>query len=319
MRLARPSMPRKCRTRGPADPEEYLGPPEVQRRRLVEPLPQQVGRLHTLGLRYLLDGLERWGPESALEHRPEEVRAGNPPRNPAPYCPRHSRHEGVAESAGCIIARVATRIQNGFVCGATIKTIAMMRLPPRFVAEAATAASRRRDRSRLRSRRRGGRTVGVADWLGAFRVLHEKARQGTLSPAESDTYLAGREELARALFVPRGLAVVRSEERRKALRVARALQVDLATPETSTRAVTLSISAGGFSVLLAKAPASGEEMKVSLRLPGADPILATVVPVGVKPQVESVNVSFTFKDLSDADRERLEFLIFDTALSQLAK
>ncbi len=161
--------------------------------------------------------------------------------------------------------------------------------------------------------------MGRADWLGAFRVLHEKARQGKLSSAESDTYLAGREELARALFVTRGLAVVRSEERRKALRVARALQVDLATPETSTRAVTLSISAGGFSVLLAKAPAPGEEMKVSLRLPGADPILATVVPVGVKPQVESVNVSFTFKDLSDADRARLEFLIFDTALSQLAK
>ncbi len=40
--------------------------------------------------------------------------------------------------------------------------------------------------------------------------------------------------------------------------------------------------------------------------PGAEPIVATVVPVGVKPQPGSVSVSFVFKNLSDADRERLD-------------
>ncbi len=160
--------------------------------------------------------------------------------------------------------------------------------------------------------------MDLADWLREFRALHEKARKGTLFSEESAAYLAGREELARALIAAQGLPVERSQERRKALRVAQALQVDLEGPVT-TRTVTSNISVGGFAVLLANAPARGKEMKCSLRLPGADPILATVVPVGVKPEVGSVRVSFAFKSLSDADRERLEFLIFDTALSQIAR
>ncbi len=161
--------------------------------------------------------------------------------------------------------------------------------------------------------------MDLAEWLREFRALHERARQGRLSSEESTAYQAGRDELARALIVAQGLAVDPSHERRKALRVARALQVDLETPLTSTRAVTSNVSVGGFAVLLAKTPAHDEEMKCSLRVPGAEPILAVVVPVGAKPQPGSVSVSFAFKNLSDADRERLEFLVLDTALSQLAK
>ncbi len=161
--------------------------------------------------------------------------------------------------------------------------------------------------------------MDLAQWLWEFRALHEKARRGTLTTDESAAYLAGREELARALIVAQGLALDPSQQRRKALRVARALQVELETPLTSTRAVTSNLSVGGFAVLLARAPGHDEEMRCSLRVPGADPILATVVPVGVKPQPGSVSVSFAFKKLSDGDRERLEFLVFDTALAQLAK
>ncbi len=95
--------------------------------------------------------------------------------------------------------------------------------------------------------------------------------------------------------------------------------MDLEAPDSQIRAVTSTISVGGFSILLAKGPPPGEEMKCSLRLPGKDRIVATVVPVGAKPQGENVSASFIFKKLSDSDRERLELLIFDTVLSQLAK
>ncbi len=49
--------------------------------------------------------------------------------------------------------------------------------------------------------------------------------------------------------------------------------------------MTIDLSVGGFGALLAKAPP----------------------------------VCFAFKDISEADRERLELLIFDTVLAQMAR
>ncbi len=161
--------------------------------------------------------------------------------------------------------------------------------------------------------------VDLAEWLRAFRLLHERARSGKLSSADRADYQAARDELARALIDAQRLAVDPTEPPRNALRVARALQVDLEAPASRERAVTATVSAGGFSVLLAKAPPPHKEMKCSIRIPGGEPIVATVVPAGAKPQLASTQVSFVFKNLGDADRERLEFLIFDTALSQLSK
>ncbi len=66
--------------------------------------------------------------------------------------------------------------------------------------------------------------IHLAEWLRKFRAPHERARNGTLSSEQSAAYVAGREELARALIVAQGLAVDPSQQRRKALRVARALQ-----------------------------------------------------------------------------------------------
>ncbi len=161
--------------------------------------------------------------------------------------------------------------------------------------------------------------VELAEWLREFRALHERARQGALTPDESATYLAGRDELARALIVAQGLAIHPSQPPRKALHVAVALQVELDTSVLSIRAVTSTVSVGGFAVLMARAPPPGEKVRCSIRIPGGDRIAATVAPADVKPQGENVSVSFVFKDLRASDRERLEFLVFDTVLSQLAK
>lgn len=161
--------------------------------------------------------------------------------------------------------------------------------------------------------------MGLAEWLRTFRVMHEKARQGTLSDEDTCAYQADRDELARAFIAAQRLTVNPAENRRQALRVARALQVDLETRVTHVRAMTQTLSIGGFSALLAKAPSPTEEITCSIRMPGADPLVATVVPASVTPQPGSVRVSFVFKKLPDPDRERLEFLIFDTVLAQLVK
>jgi len=159
----------------------------------------------------------------------------------------------------------------------------------------------------------------LAEWLQAFRALHERARSGSLSPDDRSAYLAGREELARALVAAQQLTVTPGMRPREALRVARALQVDLETPLSRERATTMTLSIGGFSALLAKAPRPDEALKCTLRIPGGDSIETTARPVGTKPQPGSVHVSFAFGKLGEAERERLELLIFDTVLAQLAR
>jgi hypothetical protein len=160
--------------------------------------------------------------------------------------------------------------------------------------------------------------MALADWLRVFRTLHEKAKKGELAGTDASDYRAGCDELARALMAAQRLTLRPGEVPRHALRVARALQVDLETPVSHVRAMTVDLCVGGFAVLVAKAPPPNEEQSATLRIPGGEPLVATVMPAEVKPQPGSVRVSFTFRKLSDGDRERLERLVMDTALSHLA-
>ncbi|MGC3998530.1 MAG: PilZ domain-containing protein [Anaeromyxobacter sp.] len=158
----------------------------------------------------------------------------------------------------------------------------------------------------------------LADWLRSFRQLHERARRGQLSPAEAETYRGGRDELARALLAAQRLTVKPGETPRQALRVARALQVDLDMLTSTARAITIDISTGGFSCLLAKAPPMGDEVSVALRVPGAEPLKGKARVVDVKPQAGNVRVCFSYVGLEQADRERIELFVFDSVLAQLS-
>jgi hypothetical protein len=160
--------------------------------------------------------------------------------------------------------------------------------------------------------------MALADWLRVFRTVHDKAKAGGLAPKDLEDYRAGCDELARALMAAQRLPLRPGEPPRHQLRVARALQVDLETPLSRVRAMTVDVSVAGFSVLAAKAPPAGEEQTATVRVPGGEPVVATVVPAELKQQPGTVRVSFTFKKLADAERQRLELLVIDTALSQLA-
>lgn len=159
--------------------------------------------------------------------------------------------------------------------------------------------------------------MSLADWLRVFRTLHERAMKGELTGTDADDYRAGCDELARALMAAQRLTLKPGEAPRHALRVARALQVDLETAVSRVRATTVDLCVGGFSVLVAKAPAN-EEHTANLRVPGGESIVTGVMPGEVKQQAGTVRVSFTFKKLQEVDRKRLELLVIDTALSQLA-
>jgi c-di-GMP-binding flagellar brake protein YcgR len=83
------------------------------------------------------------------------------------------------------------------------------------------------------------------------------------------------------------------------------------------RAVTQEISVGGFSVLLAKSPPTDEEVKVKLRLPGAEPVGLRARVVNAVVQPGSVRVSFQFQGLGPEEREQIEFAVFDGVLQNI--
>lgn len=160
--------------------------------------------------------------------------------------------------------------------------------------------------------------MSLGEWLSTFREMHEKARRKQLSPADLGTYRKGRDELAYALLAAQRLTLKPGETPRRALRVARAMQVDLDLLTARERAITIDVSTGGFSCLLAKAPPLGDEVGISMRIPASEPLVCRARIADVKPQSGNVRVAFQFLALSEDDRERLELFVFDTVLAQLS-
>jgi PilZ domain-containing protein len=161
--------------------------------------------------------------------------------------------------------------------------------------------------------------MSLADWLAEFRGLHQRAAADQLSPPEWVAYRQGREELARALLAAQRLSLKPGETPRQALRVARALQVDLEWPKGQVRALTMDLSVGGFAALLAKAPATTDEVKFTMRLPGGSDLSGRARVADIRVQPANVRVALAFQGLSESDRDRLELVVFDTVLQQLAR
>jgi len=160
--------------------------------------------------------------------------------------------------------------------------------------------------------------MSLSQWLSDFRDLHERARRKTLSERDTAIYRQGRDELARALLAAQRLTLKPGETPRQALRVARALQVDLDLLTSRERAITIDLSTGGFSCLLAKAPPLGDEIGYSMRIPASDPLAGRARIADVKPHSGNVRVAFQLVGMPPEDKERLELFVFDTVLAQLA-
>jgi hypothetical protein len=160
--------------------------------------------------------------------------------------------------------------------------------------------------------------MDLAEWVSAFRALHEKAKRDALSSVEDQDYRAQRESLAKAFVAAQRLTRQPDQAPREALRVALVLQVDLESRVRMERLATSELSLGGFSARMARAPAPDEELSVTLRLPGAEPVGTRVKVVGVKAQPGFVLVSFSFIKLDGAAAERLEIAVFDHVLAQIS-
>lgn len=159
--------------------------------------------------------------------------------------------------------------------------------------------------------------MDLGQWLSELRTLHEKARAGTLGPAEQKDYRARRAELVRALLSAQCLTRQPGQSARQSLRVARALQAELVGPGRRDRLTTFDVSAGGFSAPMGTAPVNGEMFTATLRLPGTDPLVTPVKVVASVPMVGYFRVSFSFGRMDPAAAERLDMSILDMVLQQL--
>jgi hypothetical protein len=154
-------------------------------------------------------------------------------------------------------------------------------------------------------------------WLDQFSRLHAKARAGKLSQSEQVSYLERRDELARALVAAQRLSVLPGQTPRQALRVARALQIDLELPGGRVRAMTQNISSGGFAALLGQLPNEAESIGFSLKQPGApEPILGRCRVRDIQKRAGNHLVSFAFEALSPEAQERIEMTLFDAVMEQ---
>jgi c-di-GMP-binding flagellar brake protein YcgR len=161
--------------------------------------------------------------------------------------------------------------------------------------------------------------MSLAEWISRFRAMHERAKEGRLSPEERGGYHSAREELARAFVAAQRVQTRPDQKARQAIRVSRALQADLDLPSEKEmiRATTLDLSVGGFGALLAKAPPPNEKARFTLRLPGGERLQGEARVVGTQQGLGSARVAFRFEGLGGDAIERIELLVFDTVLEQL--
>jgi hypothetical protein len=160
--------------------------------------------------------------------------------------------------------------------------------------------------------------MSFSDWIRQFRQLHAEAKKGTLAHDDLSDYRTACDEFARALITAQRLPLRPGEPPRHALRVARALQVELESPVTQLRVATVDLGVAGFSAILPKPPRLGDEFSCRLKLPAGDPLETTVTATEVKQQPGSARISFAFPKLSDETKGRIEAVVIDTALSQIA-
>jgi len=156
--------------------------------------------------------------------------------------------------------------------------------------------------------------MDLTESLKEFRCLHQGAKAGTLGPPDLATYRAARDKLARQLLTAQHLALPPGKRQRRSLRVARALLLELEFQDGTVRATTLQLSSGGLAALLASAPQIGEVVKLSLGIPGGQPLQADARVVAVKEHLGNAMTSFQFLGLGEAEAERLEKFVFDAVL-----
>jgi hypothetical protein len=160
--------------------------------------------------------------------------------------------------------------------------------------------------------------TSLAEWVVAFRALHQQARSGKLDAPTLARYEQDREVLAKALLIAQRLSVKPGNTARQTLRVALTLPVELSFGAHHERATTLDLGLGGFAAFLSKPLGVLERggFMLTLRSVGGS-VSGRARVVNVQRKGKPYRVAFAFEDLSPQDTQRLDIEIFDAALATI--
>ena len=159
--------------------------------------------------------------------------------------------------------------------------------------------------------------IRLKHWLSQFCAWHEQYRKGELPADLLEEYQQACADLCETLVLAQRLEI-RAGGTRQALRVARAIPVELDLRAGKVTALTQDISVSGLSALVGNAPEVGTQIAFRLKL-GRD--VAVVVGrcrvVAAIPVQGSVRMAVVFEEISDDARLRIENLVIDAISAEI--
>jgi hypothetical protein len=159
--------------------------------------------------------------------------------------------------------------------------------------------------------------VRLKQWLAQFCTWHEQYRKGELPPDDLPTYKEARADLSMTLVLAQRLEI-RTDGARRAVRMARAMQVEFGLRSGKITALTQDLSVSGLSALVGEAPDVGTEITFRLKMGrDVDPVVGQARVVAAIPFHGSVRMAVAFDGISEDDRLRIEDLVFDAICAEM--
>lgn len=154
-----------------------------------------------------------------------------------------------------------------------------------------------------------------AQWLAAFRALHDQAKKAPLDPNGADRYRAMKDELARSLLQSEGKRAEGNAPPRRQFKVPTVHQIEVAGLH---RATTTELSCTGFTALVPAMIKEGQLIGFVLSLARSqEPIRGDcIVQAALKQPNQLVRLTCTFTKLEESQLERIEQTLFDVALTR---
>lgn len=152
------------------------------------------------------------------------------------------------------------------------------------------------------------------EFIAAFRVLHERAKKGALTPAERAQYATARTQFGTIVSISQQLGHA-GVTLRANLRMATMLKVEL-RPDGGEplRTNTIDLSSRGFAVLMNRSMKVGSGAAFTIHLPAQ--ISGQCNVASSHPQSGSFRVSFKFEPLPPPAQESLDIALIDAVLSR---
>lgn len=158
--------------------------------------------------------------------------------------------------------------------------------------------------------------MAAHDFVAELRVLHDRARTGSLAAKDRLRYEELRSLLVRMTVAGQSLGHA-GPTLRSDLRVAKMLKVEVRPDDgKALRLTTIDIATRGFAAMLPDALALGSDAKFTLYLPGGA-IAGKVLVASMKQKGLLVRTSFKFDALLPTAVEALDVFLLDSVLELL--